>query len=41
MNSSLWSRYVPTRVEPWDVRRVVCLHRRAGFAATWNEIQRW
>jgi uncharacterized protein (DUF1800 family) len=25
---------------PWNVRRVVHLHRRAGFAATWSEIQR-
>jgi hypothetical protein len=25
---------------PWDLRRVVHLHRRAGFAATWSEIQR-
>ena len=24
----------------WNLRRVVHLHRRAGFAATWNEIQR-
>ncbi len=25
---------------PWDLRRVVHLHRRAGFAATWDELQR-
>ena len=25
---------------PWDLRRVVHLHRRAGFAATWAEIKR-
>src|SRR5205085_2678799 len=25
---------------PWDLRRVVHLHRRAGFAATWAELQR-
>ena len=25
---------------PWNLRRVVHLHRRAGFAATWDEIQR-
>ena len=24
----------------WDLRRVVHLHRCAGFAATWNELQR-
>ena len=35
-----WSRYEPTPEVPWDLRRVVHLHRRAGFAATWAEIQR-
>src|SRR5438552_11856854 len=35
-----WSPYVPDRAAPWDLRRVVHLHRRAGFAATWTEIQR-
>jgi uncharacterized protein (DUF1800 family) len=35
-----WAPYVPTREAPWDLRRVVHLHRRAGFAATWSEIQR-
>jgi hypothetical protein len=35
-----WSEYVPSKEASWDVRRVVHLHRRAGFAATWNEIQR-
>src|SRR5262249_38106993 len=25
---------------PWTLRRVVHLHRRAGFAATWDELQR-
>jgi uncharacterized protein (DUF1800 family) len=25
---------------PWNLRRVVHLHRRAGFAATWQELQR-
>jgi uncharacterized protein (DUF1800 family) len=38
--SSAWSAYVPTREAPWNLRRVVHLHRRAGFAATWQEIQR-
>jgi uncharacterized protein (DUF1800 family) len=31
---------VPDAAAPWDVRRVVHLHRRAGFAATWSEVQR-
>jgi uncharacterized protein (DUF1800 family) len=35
-----WAPYAPSREEPWDVRRVVHLHRRAGFAATWKEVQR-
>jgi uncharacterized protein (DUF1800 family) len=35
-----WSDYAPTKEMPWDLRRVVHLHRRAGFAATWAEIQR-
>src|SRR5262245_17285746 len=37
---SAWSAYAPTREAPWDLRRVVHLHRRAGFAATWQEVQR-
>jgi uncharacterized protein (DUF1800 family) len=35
-----WDPYVPTAKSPWNLRRVVHLHRRAGFAATWKEIQR-
>lgn len=35
-----WSPYVPNAERPWDVRRVVHLHRRAGFMATWVEIRR-
>jgi uncharacterized protein (DUF1800 family) len=35
-----WAPYSPSDEAPWDVRRVVHLHRRAGFAATWGEIQR-
>jgi uncharacterized protein (DUF1800 family) len=35
-----WPPYEPSREAPWDLRRVVHLHRRAGFAATWSEIQR-
>src|SRR5690242_20107468 len=36
----LWAPYAPTDDAPWDRRRVVHLHRRAGFAATWGEIRR-
>jgi uncharacterized protein (DUF1800 family) len=35
-----WQPYAPTAAAPWDVRRVVHLHRRAGFAATWPEVRR-
>jgi uncharacterized protein (DUF1800 family) len=35
-----WAPYVPDKDAPWDLRRVVHLHRRAGFAATWAELQR-
>jgi uncharacterized protein (DUF1800 family) len=35
-----WAPYVPGDQAPWDLRRVVHLHRRAGFAATWGEIRR-
>jgi len=35
-----WEPYEPDETMPWNLRRVVHLHRRAGFAATWREIQR-
>jgi uncharacterized protein (DUF1800 family) len=35
-----WAPYVPSKEAPWTLRLVVHLHRRAGFAATWDEIQR-
>jgi len=38
--TEFWQRYVPHADAPWDLRRVVHLHRRSGFAATWNEIER-
>jgi uncharacterized protein (DUF1800 family) len=40
MATDSWAPYAPTSAAPWDLRRVVHLHRRAGFAATWDEIQR-
>jgi uncharacterized protein (DUF1800 family) len=36
----LWAEYQPSPQMPWNLQRVVHLHRRAGFAATWSEIQR-
>src|SRR6266511_4372604 len=35
-----WAPYVPSGQATWNLRRVVHLHRRAGFAATWKELQR-
>jgi uncharacterized protein (DUF1800 family) len=35
-----WAPYVPSDQAPWDLCRVVHLHRRTGFAATWAEVQR-
>ena len=35
-----WAPHVPDADAPWDLRRVVHLHRRAGFAAPWDEHQR-
>src|SRR5438105_13702107 len=35
-----WAPYTPDERAPWDLRRVVHLHRRAGFAGTWAELQR-
>jgi uncharacterized protein (DUF1800 family) len=35
-----WAAFVPDEKSPWDVRRVVHLHRRAGFGATWAEVRR-
>jgi uncharacterized protein (DUF1800 family) len=40
LTSEYWAPYTPDDKMPWDLRRVVHLHRRAGFAATWSEIQR-
>ncbi len=35
-----WAPYTPDAAAPWNLRRVVHLHRRAGFAGTWTEHQR-
>jgi uncharacterized protein (DUF1800 family) len=37
---SMWAPYQPTDDAPWNLQRVVHLHRRAGFGATWSELQR-
>jgi uncharacterized protein (DUF1800 family) len=38
--ADLWAPYVPGPGAPWDLRRVVHLHRRAGFSASWGELKR-
>lgn len=35
-----WQPYEPDEQSPWNRQRVVHLHRRAGIAATWQEIKR-
>ena len=35
-----WAPFSPTDEAPWNLRRVVHLHRRAGFAACWQELER-
>src|SRR5262249_39104748 len=37
--SSAWEPYQPTAAMPWDLKRAVHLHRRAGFAAPWPVLQ--
>ena len=39
-DATAWVPYQPKADSPWDIQRVVHLHRRAGFAANWLEIQR-
>jgi uncharacterized protein (DUF1800 family) len=34
-----WSAYSPTPDNPWDLKKAGHLHRRAGFGATWEELQ--
>ncbi|RUL88962.1 DUF1800 domain-containing protein [Tautonia sociabilis] len=35
-----WCRFEPSGEEPWDLPRVAHLHRRAGFSASWDALQR-
>ncbi len=39
-HTDVWQPYAPTIEEPWTLARVAHLHRRAGFGATWSELQR-
>ena len=40
MSSMAWKPYQPSSSQPWDLRRVKHLHRRAAFGPTWSELQR-
>ena len=40
MSTNHWSPFIPDAQTPWNLRRVGHLHRRAGVAATWGELQR-
>jgi uncharacterized protein (DUF1800 family) len=40
MPTTHWEPYAPGAKVPWDLWRVVHLHRRAAFAAPWDELQR-
>ena len=35
-----WKPFRPSDESPWNLPRVWMLHRRTGFAATWDELQR-
>ena len=34
-----WEPYQPSDQSPWDIRKVGHLYRRAGFGATWTELE--
>ncbi|MEX2111620.1 MAG: DUF1800 family protein [Pirellulales bacterium] len=38
--AAAWLAYEPNPQDPWDLAKVLRLHRRAGFGATWAEAQR-
>lgn len=40
MATDHWAAYAPDARRPWDLGRVVHLHRRAAFAGTWAELRR-
>lgn len=37
--SEAWEPWGPSRAEPWDLRRVGHLRRRAAFGGSWDELQ--
>jgi hypothetical protein len=40
MRNSPWAPYRPTSDAPWNLERAWTLRRRAGFGATWSELER-
>jgi len=40
VGKSIWAPYAPDASAPWNLRRVVHLHRRAGFGASAEELER-
>ncbi len=40
MTTSVWKPYRPSASAPWNRLRTWTLHRRAGFGATWSELER-
>ena len=40
MSTSSWSVYRPSAAAPWNLARAWTLRRRAGFGATWRELER-
>jgi uncharacterized protein (DUF1800 family) len=34
-----WERYQPSAKSPWNLQRVGHLYRRAGFGASWNDLE--
>ncbi len=40
MDTSTWAPYRPDASAPWNLARAWTLRRRAGFAATWRELER-
>jgi uncharacterized protein (DUF1800 family) len=39
-DETTWEPYRPTAADPWDLKKVAHLHRRAGFGASWAELHR-
>ncbi len=37
--ATAWQAYFPNGSNPWSAENVAHLYRRAGFGATWDEIQ--